>query len=91
MSLDTGDRMVDHSMDWRLGGVDARVTMLEKRVAVIEREIKEELRALNKKIDKLDDSIVASRSGWKAIAWFIGVMATIFAAITTLMQLGVLR
>jgi hypothetical protein len=37
--------------------MDARVTMLEKRVAVVEREIKESLEKLSTKNDKLNDKI----------------------------------
>lgn len=85
-------------LDWALGSMDARVTMLEKRVAVVEREIKESLQKLsdkndklNDKIDQLGDDIIASRSSWKAIAWFVGLVAALSATATTLYQLGVIR
>jgi hypothetical protein len=85
-----GERM-GSSLERDIGGIDARVTMLERRVAVIEREIKEELRALNKKIDGLGDDILASRSSWKAIVWFVGLVATASTVVTALYQLGVIR
>lgn len=93
-----GERRMGNSLEREFGGLDARVTMLERRVAVVEKEIKAELRSLNdkndrlnEKIDVLSDGMIASRSGWKAIAWFVGLMATAFAVISTLSQLGIIR
>lgn len=87
-----------NGLDWALGSMDARVTMLEKRVAVVEREIKEALEKLsdkndklNAKIDQLGDDIIASRSSWKAIVWFVGIVATASTVIATLYQVGVIR
>lgn len=87
-----------NGLDWALGSMDARVTMLEKRVAVVEREIKESLQKLsdkndklNEKIDQLGDDIIASRSSWKAIAWFMGLIAGASAVVSVLYQVGVLR
>lgn len=82
---------MDTNIDRFVGGVDARVTMLEKRVAVIEREIKDELRSMNEKISELNDSIVASKSGKQAIAWFVGVVGTVAALLTTLYHIGAIR
>lgn len=82
---------MEPNIDRFVGGVDARVTMLEKRVAVIEREIKDELRSMNHKIDGLNDSIISSRSGKQAIAWFIGVAGAAAALLATLHQIGVLH
>ena len=87
-----------NGLDWALGSMDARVTMLEKRVAVVEREIKESLQKLSdkndrltEKIDKLSGEVIASRSSWKAIAWFVGLVAALSATVTTLYQLGIIR
>lgn len=87
-----------NGLDWVLGSMDARVTMLEKRVAVVEREIKEALEKLsdkndklNAKIDQLGDDIISNRSSWKAIAWFVGIVATISTIVMTLHQIGVIR
>lgn len=82
---------MDPNIDRFVGGVDARVTMLEKRVTVIEREIKDELKALNGKIAKLNDSIVASKSSKEAIAWFVGILGAAAALLTTLYHIGAIR
>lgn len=98
MASDTGGRAMGTTLDYALGGMDARVTALEKRVAMIEREIKEELRALNgkndqinAKIDDLSDTMIADRSGRKAIMWFVGIVATASTVVATLYQIGVIR
>lgn len=91
MMADTGARMMGQSLERDIGGLDARVTGLEKRVGIIEREIKAELRVMNEKFDRLDNSIVASTSSRKAVISFLGVVATLVTIALVLSQLGVLK
>jgi len=94
---DTGGGM-ERGLDWALGGLDARVTALEKRMEGSQREINGQLRTmreqndrLDAKLDSLNEAIIASRSSWKAIVWFVGIIATVSTVVMTLYQIGVIR
>lgn len=94
----TGEQAKPPTLDWALGSLDARVTLLERGMRDMQREINDKLNAIdqkndmqNKKIDALTEAMVASRSSWKAILWFIGLLTTASTVITGLHQLGVIH
>lgn len=94
---DTGGNM-EKGLDWALGALDARVGALERRMEGSQREINAKLASmrdqnekLNNKLDALREEIIASRSGWKAIVWFVGIAATASTVLSALHQLGVIR
>lgn len=54
-----------------LGGLEARTGLLEQRMATLEREIKDELRGLYKRIGEVHEAVVSARGSWRAVAWII--------------------
>jgi len=74
-----------------LGAIDARTTMLENRVAIIEHEIKDELRLITGKIDQINAIVTANTGGRRAIAWFAALLGTTAALLTTLYHMGVIH
>lgn len=83
--------MNDPEVQRFLGAVEARTTMLEKRVAIIEHEIKDELRLINSKIDTINTVVTANTGGRRAIAWFCALLGTTAALLTTLYHMGVIH
>lgn len=83
--------MNDPEVQRFLGAVEARTTMLEKRVAIIEHEIKDELRILSGKVDQINSIVTANTGGRRAIAWFAALLGTIAALLTTLYHMGVIH
>lgn len=95
---ETGGKPVAQNLDYALGGLDARVTLLERGMKDMQREIKESLQTIglkndqqSDKIDKLTQAMVASRSSWKTIGWFVGIVAGLSAVIGALSQMGIIR
>ena len=86
-----GHEMDDPQMQRFLGSVEARTTLLEKRVAVIEQEIKDELRILANKVDQINTIVTANGGGRRAIAWFAALLGTLAALLTTLYHMGIVR
>lgn len=85
-------------LDYVLGSLDARVTLLERGMKDMQREIKDDLHAISvksdkqsDKIDKLTQEMVSSRSSWKTIGWFVGLIAALSTLAMTLHQLGLIR
>lgn len=83
--------MNDPEVQRFLGAVEARTTMLEKRVAIIEHEIKDELRLITGKIDQISAIVTANTGGRRAIAWTVGLLGGAAALLTTLYHMGVVR
>lgn len=74
-----------------LGAVEARTTMLEKRMDVVERDIKAQLATIDASIQTLRTAIDSSRGGWRAIGWLVGIVSSGVAVWLALHQSGVLH
>jgi hypothetical protein len=92
-----GEKM-PQTLDYALGGLDARVTLLERGMKDLQREIRDELHAIsvkndnqNEKIDKLTQAMVSTRSSWKTIGWFVGILAAASTVLSVMYQIGAIR
>lgn len=65
-----------------VGAIEARTSMLEKRMDVMERDLKARLEAIQA-------SISAANGGRKALAWAFAMVASLTASLLALHQLGV--
>jgi len=70
----------ESSIERLIGSIDARTAMLERRVATLETDIKNELRLMNDRVSAVHETITAARGGWRAVAWLSGVAATLGGA-----------
>ena len=83
--------MDEASMQRFVGAIEARTTMLEKRMDVVERDIKAQLAAIDASIQGIRSAVDSSRGGWRAIAWFVGLMGGVATLLTVLYQIGAIR
>lgn len=74
-----------------LGAIEARTTMLEKRMDVVERDIKAQLGEIYASIQSLRTATDSSRGGWRALAWAAGVLTGAAALYTLLHQVGAIH
>lgn len=74
-----------------LGAIEARTTMLEKRMDGVERDIKKQLGEIHTSLQTLRTSIDASRGSWRALAWTAGVLTGMAALWTLLHQVGAIH
>lgn len=74
-----------------LGAIEARTTMLEKRMDVVERDIKAQLAEIYTSIQTLRTAVDSSRGSWRALAWTAGVLTGVMALWTLLHQVGAIH
>ena len=71
-----------YSIERLIGELNARSITLERRVTVIETDIKTELRLLNDRLTTVNVTMEQARGGWRAIAWLSGIAATLGGLVT---------
>jgi len=81
----------DLDMQRFLGAIEARTTMLEKRMDVVERDIKAQLAEIYTSIQTLRTAVDSSRGSWRALAWTAGVLTGVMALWTLLHQVGAIH
>lgn len=74
-----------------IGAIEARTTMLEKRMDVVERDIKAKLGEIQTSIQTLRTAVDSSRGGWRAMAWVAGLLTGVAALYTVLHQVGAIH
>lgn len=83
--------MNDSDVQRHLGAMEARTTILERRMETVERSIQKSLSGIDAKIDALQSAVDSSSGGRRAIAWAVGVLGAATALLTTLYHMGVIR
>ena len=74
-----------------LGALDARQGLMEKRVDLLESNLRDMRSELSIKLDAVKSSVDSSSGGKRALAWLIGVLGGATALLTTLYHMGVIR
>ena len=65
-----------------VGAIEARTSMLEKRMDVVERDLKAQLEAIQV-------AISSANGGRKALAWAFALLCSLTTALLALHQMGV--
>lgn len=89
--IEQGPRVTDYDRERFIGAIEARTTMLEKRMDVVERDIKAQLGEIYTTLQTLRTAVDSSRGGWRAMAWVAGLLTGIAALYTILHQAGALH
>lgn len=69
-----------YSLERLIGAIEARTTINERRISVVENDIKQELRLMNSSINSVQQAITSARGGWRALAWLTGAVSMIGGA-----------
>lgn len=86
-----GRRVTDYDMQRFLGAIEARTSMLEKRMDVVERDIKAQLAEIYTSLQTLRTAVDSSRGSWRALAWTAGLVTGATALYTLLHQVGAIH
>lgn len=83
--------MNDSEVQRFLGALDARQGLMEKRVDLLESNLRGMRNELSTKLDDVKSSVDASNGGRRAVAWTVGLIGAATGLLATLYHIGAIH